>query len=143
MNKKHFYILIGLIGILFVVSLMSLVFNWRHPIKGIENQVVSVDSVAYQAVFLDNNQIYFGHLHDTYSDYSVLSDVYYVQLTQELSKKGQPVQEKGRLIRLGDSEPHRPQNEMILNKEHILFWENLRSDSPVVKTIQSMNAQRK
>lgn len=145
MKIHQSYLFGGIILVLVIISLNSLfIIQNRSPksdSKNSERQIIDKDT--YQAVFLNNNQIYFGHLHDTSSDYLVLSDVYYIQLTQESSKKGQPVQEKGRLIRLGDSEPHRPQNEMILNKEHILFWENLRTNSPIVNTIQSMNVQRK
>ena len=144
-SSKHFPITISVsvailavaVGVMSILSLINSLKYDRSDKKDF------IDLNTYQAVFLNNNQIYFGHLHDMYSDYPVLSDVYYVQLTQEFSKKGQPVQEKGRLMRLGDSEPHMPQNEMILNKEHILFWENLRLDSPVVKTIQSINVQKK
>ncbi len=144
-SSKHFPITISVsVAILAVavgaISILSLINSFKY---GGYDKKDFIDSTSYQAIFLDNNQIYFGHLHETHSDYPVLSDVYYIQLTQESSKKGEPAQDKGRLIRLGDSEPHRPQNEMILNKEHILFWENLKANSPVVKTIQNLNAQNK
>jgi len=88
-----------------------------------------IDSDAYQAVFLMNDQIYFGHLKNISSDYLILSDVYYVKIDQSGA---------GQLVKLGAGEPHGPKDEMIINQDQVLFWENMRFDSQVVKTIQSI-----
>ena len=90
-----------------------------------------VDLGTYQAVFLSNNQIYFGHLTNIDSQYPVLADVYYVRLEGSDATSG-------RLVRLGEGEPHGPKNEMIINRDHILFWENLSTDSKVVQTILNL-----
>ncbi|MEK7536919.1 MAG: hypothetical protein AAB584_00525 [Patescibacteria group bacterium] len=87
-----------------------------------------IDQTTYQAIFLDDKQIYFGRLRDIDSQYPILEDVYYVKLESEGSASG-------RLVRLGETEPHSPKNQMILNRDHILFWENLKPDSQVVQTI--------
>lgn len=91
----------------------------------------SVDSATYQAVFLTNNQIYFGHLTRTNDQFLKLQDVFYVQLPERDTTRG-------RVVRLGDSETHRPTNEMIINSDHILFWENLQTDSPIIQTIRNL-----
>lgn len=88
-----------------------------------------IDSDTYQAVFLTNDQIYFGRLKNISSDYLILSDVYYVKINKDGA---------GQLVKLGIGEPHGPKNEMIINQDQILFWENMRFDSQVVKTIQTM-----
>lgn len=88
-----------------------------------------IDQDSYQAVFLTNDQTYFGHLKNIDSDYLILSDVYYVRITEDGA---------GQLIKLGTLEPHGPKDEMIINKGQVLFWENMRFDSQVVKTIQSI-----
>ena len=88
-----------------------------------------IDQDAYQAVFLMNDQIYFGHLKNISSDYLILSDVYYVKIDQSGA---------GQLVKLGAGEPHGPKDEMIINQDQVLFWENMRFDSQVVKTIQSI-----
>src|SRR3989338_3914813 len=88
-----------------------------------------IDAGAYQAVFLTNGQIYFGHLKNISSDYLILSDVYYVKIDQSGA---------GQLVKLGAGEPHGPKDEMIINQDQVLFWENMRFDSQVVKTIQSI-----
>ena len=86
-----------------------------------------VDRNAYQAIFLTNDQIYFGRLKNINSDYLILHDVYYAKVNEDGI---------GQLVKLGEGEPHGPRGEMIINQNQVLFWENLRPDSPVVKTIQ-------
>jgi|SRR3989344_4562953 len=88
-----------------------------------------IEPDAYQAVFLTNDQIYFGHLKNIDSDYLILSDVYYVKIDDSGA---------GQLVKLGAIEPHGPKDKMVINKDQILFWENIRLDSTVVKTIQNM-----
>lgn len=86
-----------------------------------------IDPDTYQAVFLTNDQIYFGRLKNINSDYLILSDVYYAKMNESGA---------GQLVKLGEGEPHGPRGEMIINQDQVLFWENLNSDSPVVKAIQ-------
>ena len=91
-----------------------------------------IDSSTYQAVFLTNDQIYFGNLKNTSSDYLILSDVYYVKIDQSGS---------GQLVKLGLGEPHGPKDEMIINQDQVIFWENLKPDSTVVQKIRTMKLQ--
>ena len=88
-----------------------------------------IDSDTYQAVFLTNDQIYFGYLKSISSDYLILSDVYYVKIDQSGA---------GQVVKLGASEPHGPNDKMIINRDQVLFWENLKDNSPVTNTIKSM-----
>lgn len=90
-----------------------------------------IDQTTYQAVFLGNDQIYFGKLKDIDSPYPILDDVYYVKLEDEKATSG-------RLVKLGLIEPHGPRDQMIINREHILFWENLKQDSSIVQTIRNL-----
>src|SRR3989338_10270092 len=69
-----------------------------------------IDSDAYQAVFLMNDQIYFGRLKNISSDYLILSDVYYVKIDQSGA---------GQLVKLGTGEPHGPKDEMIVNQDQV------------------------
>ena len=113
-------VVVGVIGIFPAVS--SLKYD-RYDKKSF------IDQDAYQAVFLMNDQIYFGHLKNISSDYLLLSDVYYVRINEGGA---------GQLVKLGIGEPHGPKDEMIINQDQVLFWENMRFDSQVVKTIQSI-----
>ncbi len=99
----------------------------------------ALDPNAYQAVFLNNNQQYFGHLQGIGTRYPTLSDIYYVR-TQGPAPEN-PAQQQFSLIKLG-SEIHGPQDLMYLNWDHVTYWENLRADSEVVKGINKEKAQR-
>jgi|SRR3989338_1832623 len=125
--KKYLFIAVG---VLVVVNLALIIILLSAKINLNRNDFVKLaDPDSYQAVFLNNDQIYFGHLKRASQDqnYLFLTDVYYVRVGEG---------SVGQLVKLGQIEPHRPTNEMIINKDHILFWENLSPDSPVVQTIQ-------
>lgn len=97
-----------------------------------------VDGSKYQAVFLSNGQAYFGKLHDYGTNQPYLTNVYYIQTpsgskaTDTATMSDQQMQ----LIKLG-GEVHGPEDEMILNKDAILFVENLTDKSKVVDVINS------
>jgi hypothetical protein len=105
---------------------------------------------AYQAVFLANGQVYFGKLRGIHSRSPVLDDVFYLQVNQPLQQgsetgqyaTGTPAsgQPQVSVIKLGQSEIHGPEDRLFLTKTQILFWENLRADSQVIRTIQEFRA---
>lgn len=122
--------LLLIVGILIVVNLVLILFLLSIKINSNRSTFNKItDPATYQAVFMDNDQIYFGRLKnvDPNSEYLLLTDVYYVKVNED---------SVGQLIKLGQIEPHRPTNEMIINRDHILFWENLTLDSPVTQTIR-------
>lgn len=118
-------------GIILGVAISIIVFFSYDFFLASRDSSNLIDSNTYQAVFLSNNQIYFGHLTNIDPQYPVLTDVYYVRLEGSDAVSG-------RLVRLGEGEPHGPKNEMIINRDHILFWENLNTDSKVVQTILNL-----
>lgn len=89
----------------------------------------------WQAVFLINNQVYFGHLKNFNRGYAVLDDVFYLQVNQELQPQTPGQQPQLNLIKLG-GELHGPENRMFIPKKQILFWENLKLDAQVVRAIE-------
>ncbi|HVN26514.1 MAG TPA: hypothetical protein VMT99_02570 [Candidatus Paceibacterota bacterium] len=95
---------------------------------------------SWQAVFLTNNQVYFGHFsHVPFSSTVTLTDVYYLQVApnaQDLS--GATDQSNLKLVRLG-SEIHGPTDAMVIPMGQIFFWETLRPDSAVVAAIKSLS----
>lgn len=102
-----------------------------------------VDSTKYQAVFLSNGQTYFGKVVSPNERYVSLTDVYYLVLKQPLqNQKNENTdqnQEQAKpeysLIKLG-KEMHGPTS-MSINKDQILFIENLADDSKVVTAIKT------
>lgn len=122
-----FWTLAVIIGLLLVIILGFKAYSLFSKNSESKDRI---DSTTYQAVFLEGNQIYFGKLKDIESQYPILEEVYYVRLEGENIASG-------KLVKLGETEPHGPQNQMIINGDHILFWENLKPDSQIVQTIRS------
>ena len=91
---------------------------------------------GYQAVFLSNGQVYFGKLYREGSQYSVLKDIYYLQITQapQPLREGETPPTNINVVKLG-GELHSPKDEMRINRDHILFIEDLKPDSRVVQAI--------
>lgn len=118
-SKKHFVALV-IIAALIAAGL----FAWSK----MTNQI---DGARYQAVFLTNGQVYFGKLHDYYGNRPYMTDVYYFQG----SNAGGTSQSSTQQLRKLGQEVHGPEQKLILNKDSILFVENLREDSSVVSAI--------
>jgi hypothetical protein len=91
-----------------------------------------VDTGKLQAVFLTNDQVYFGKITSINKQYVVLGNIYYLQSSNASSKdtSGQIS-----LIKLG-CELHRPQDRMVISQQQVSFWENLESDGQVAKLVQ-------
>jgi len=112
---------------------------------------VSIDSGEYHAVFLTNDQVYFGKIAKSTSDEVVLEDVFYLLIRQpgqvqpqdpESTPGAQPQQPRYELRHLGDGEAHGPMDEMSINRDQILFIEPLREDGMVVQGIQRYKEQK-
>lgn len=102
----------------------------------------AIDSSKYQAVFFTNGQVYFGKLQPFNDGNMKLTDIYYLQSsaadTTKDSKNPQETstdQSNVQLIKLGD-EIHGPEDMMILSKDQVLFYENLKTDGKVAQSIQ-------
>ncbi len=109
--------------------------------KKMSNSTSVVDTSKHQAVFLTNGQVYFGKAANEKASYVSLSDVYYLVLKKPLQnqqQEGEQNQEQAKpeysLIKLG-KEMHGPTS-MSINRDQILFIENLADDSKVVSAIK-------
>lgn len=107
------------------------------------NTSSSIDKGRYQAVFLSNGQVYFGKLQTYNGDYMKLNNIYYLQTkSAAASENPQATSDQDesnvQLIKLG-SEIHGPDDEMIISKDQILFFENLKKDSQVSASIDKYN----
>lgn len=111
----------------------------------------SVDTATYQAVFLSNGQVYFGKITNVSTAYLVLDDIYYLRVQQELQPTPEETEagvttttddgeSKVVLVQLGN-ELHKPESAMTINRDHVLFWENLQGDSPVISSIAEAAAK--
>ena len=120
---KNKLVLLGLVVVLIVVLWKMDAASW-------------VMDRGYQAVFLTNNQVYFGRLSNQNSKFADLKDVYYLQITQaqNLQSGAGAKSPNINLVKLG-GELHGPTDKMEINRDHILFIETLKSDSRVVTAI--------
>ena len=89
-----------------------------------------IDRSTYQAVFLTNGSTYFGKLQEQGDQWFVLSDVFYLSVSEETGPQ---------LIKRG-SEPQGPREPMLIPKSQVLFIENLREDSEIVSAIKRFKA---
>lgn len=85
---------------------------------------------GYHAVFLENNQVYFGKLqsYDDKAKFVALKDVYYLQNIDSSAVLNFD------LVKLG-SEIHSPEDKMFINLNKIIFWEKLQDRGPIVTAI--------
>jgi hypothetical protein len=92
-------------------------------------------STPYQAVFLNNNQVYFGKLENAKSQYPVLRDVFYIvrQSNPETKQNANVLVQRGK-------ELHEPQY-MVLNRQSIVMIEPVKDDSQVAKLIAEQKKQ--
>lgn len=136
-----------ILTIVAVVIVVLVGFGAWTLVSGLSSGGTPIDSSKYQAVFFTNGQVYFGKLHKVDNEYMKLTDVFYLQAqeTEADSKNPQKTsteQNNVQLIKLGE-EIHGPQDEMIISKDQVLFYENLKSDGKVSSTIEQYNSSKK
>ncbi len=90
------------------------------------------------AVFLTNNQVYFGSIGQEDDKTLNLKNVFYIQPKPEADQK--PANDIA-LMKMG-SEIHGPQDAMEIYKEQVLFIERLKEDGKVGKAIKAYQAQQ-
>lgn len=132
------YRLLSIAIVVIVVILLGLVFGSRF------DRSVETIPGEYQAVFLTNGQVYFGQIMKETSRYTILTDIYYLQMqqglqSQQLTADGEEVATEQEpqltLIKLGN-ELHGPSDQMTISREHILFIEGLSDTSQVLQSIK-------
>jgi hypothetical protein len=139
-NNKLLFSLLTLLAILGILGLL---------LKGFKT--VSADSAinkkAYQALFLTNGQVYFGHLSQVQDNYVKLKDIYYLQVQQTVQPKDSSAanaaaNQSVSLAKLGN-ELHGPEDVMYVSHDQVLFWENLKDSGKVAQAIKSYLATQK
>ena len=138
-KRKIVAIIVGVLVALAVIALSGW-FLQRS------STAATIDNDKYQAVFFTNGQVYFGKLDQVNAGYFKLTDVFYIQAQEASANSENPQQTASdstdiRLIKLG-SEVHGPDDEMIISKEQILFFENLKKDGKVSDSIIKYNKEK-
>jgi hypothetical protein len=130
-KRSWLMVVAGLIGVALLFAAYTTVCTYMAN-KGIAKD-------KYQAVFLSNGQVYFGKLQNVSGKYVELTDIYYLQVQQSVQPQNKDVpattDPNVSLAKLG-GELHGPENKMSINREHVLFWENLKPDAKVSQAIK-------
>ena len=113
---------------------------------------LKIDQGKYQAVFLTNGQVYFGKVNSFDPSYIELIDIYYLQVKPVLqqgdeensNRNSNSQQQKSEisLVKLGN-ELHGPMDRMMINKDQVVFVEDLKNDSKVTDAIRRFQQGQK
>lgn len=104
-----------------------------------DNESKFINTSDYQAVFLNNGQVYFGNIQDLNDNYVRMTNIYY--LTQNSSSSSSSSSNNYSLVKLGCQQIHDPLDEMVINRSQVTFWENLNSNGKVVSSIKQFIQQ--
>lgn len=113
------------------------------------SEAKQIDTTKQQAVFLTNGQVYFGKIKSINNRYVDLRGIYYLNVNQQVQPNQQGDEDKQNsvsLVKLG-CELHGPLDQMIISRDQVTFWENLKDDGQVAKAIsqwlqQNPNGQK-
>lgn len=125
-NKK---IIAGAAGGLLVVVVA--LCAWYHFAN---SSGAFINAGQYQAIFTTNNQAYFGKMQRLSDGGYRLTNVYYLQQAGNTSQRANTDNQTPQLVKMG-SELHGPEDAIVFDRNQVLFWENLKSDSKVTKAI--------
>lgn len=142
-TSKRFRLPLILIILLVVIAIIGGIV-WS--VANGKNNGTAIDTSRYQAIFFTNGQVYFGKLSTLNDRYLKLTDVYYLQTKTSTGSETNPQETSSdktdvQLIKLGE-EIHGPEDEMVLSRDQVLFYENLKTDGKVAQSIEAYKKSR-
>jgi len=130
-----------------VVLLCMVRATYRHIVYA------GIDTTRYQAVYLTNDNVYFGKVEILVNGDIFLTDVFRVQAAattsnaqEDNSSSSTGARDTGastgdiRLVKPG-KELHAPDDTMLIQRRNVLFVENLKTDGTVTKAIVDYHKQ--
>jgi hypothetical protein len=123
--------LVVLVGTAILLACIALAFTHSNN----TNEVKYVTNDKYQAVFLNNGQVYFGKVASLNDKYVRMTDVFY------LTQSGDSNSSNYSLVKLGCQQIHDPTDQMVINRDQVTFWENLQDNGKVVTSINQFKKQ--
>ena len=106
-------------------------------IGGNKEEHTYVDEDKFQAVFLNGGQVYFGKIQTLNNKFITMNNIYYLRVNQQVQPNQTTTESANQdvsLAKLG-CELHGPTDVMVINREQVLFWENLKADGQVAKAV--------
>jgi hypothetical protein len=125
-SRNHFSIHYFVISMILSVSCLL--------VQGCSDQKPGFNT-EYQAVFMDNGQVFFAKIENPGGSYPLLRDVFYIG--RQTSPDGKEV--KNILVKRGN-EWHGPEY-MYVNKQHIVVIEPVSTSSRVAQLIKDAKTQ--
>lgn len=124
------------ITLLFSVAILVAALTAYIGLRGSDQEGKFVNKNELQAVFVNVNgtsggQVYFGHIQDLTDNYIRLTNVFYIQ---NQSSTNSSSSQSYTLVKLG-CELHGPEDEMVVNRDQVFFWENLKSSGQVAQKV--------
>ena len=145
-KHKILHVILGIIVVALVFSGLLLLGDTIRYVT----RARFIEADQWQAVFVDNNQVYFGKLTIS-EDFFILGHVYYLQAEQRAGDLGDTeatldiggeTRIDTKLIKLGN-EIHGPEDQMFIERSKVLFWENMKDDASIVRSIKEYEKQIK
>jgi hypothetical protein len=122
------------LSILLFVSLLVLTVATIVILANRSSERSYLEDKKYQAVFLDGGQVYFGKISELNSRFMSLNNIFYLNVTNSSVQPDTAAGQNITLIKLG-CELHGPNDTMIINRDKVQFWENLKADGQVAEGI--------
>lgn len=125
--------------IFWIIIILIIIFGIiKFDVLGVLNPSIK-KTTEWQAIFLNDGQVYFGKVIKKDNDVLALEEIYYLQNPGALQQGENNLNEKKgeiNLIKLGN-EIHGPTDQMQINWKNVLFVENLKQDSKIVNAIEN------
>ena len=102
--------------------------------NGSKGESKYITAKQYQAVFLNNGQVYFGKIKSMDSKIVILDDVFYIEAQNATNTTA--ASNNYTLRKLGTSELHSPEDRMVISRDQVTFWENIKDTGRVVTAIK-------
>lgn len=133
---EWFVLTVAIVAIL-IASIVWTALGNNNIVSSSESS--KVNAKEYQAVFLNGGATsgsvayttYFGHVTKLNDKYMELKNVYYLTTANTNDQNASP-----QLTKLGCQQLHSPEDAMIINRNQVAFWENLKDSGKVVTAIK-------
>lgn len=134
MRKYIFFVIVVVLAVLGGMwgGSKSNLFSWENK------------NIPWYAVYLTNNQVYFGHIVSIKKDLVILKDVHFAESYQEpaqISTSGnfaleQTPKQTFRIVQRGNEKMLSSDGKLFINRTSVLYWEKFSSDAEVVKLLE-------
>lgn len=131
--------------ILFGIAVLIVLLAFSFARSDSKSEASLVDRSQYQAVFLNNGQVYFGNVTAINNDYVRLVNIFYLTQNSSTTTDSTTTTTSSTsdysLVKLGCQQIHYPYDQMVINRSQVTFWENLNKDGKVVQSIKTFEKQ--